>query len=109
MRGNSEGAWRDASISVSVRLRLVSRLDPGLQIGSSPLGQITNFNLDQRPESPTFRQHSYSCQNTIYKITAMSKKAAVPDAWDDDWEATIDASSNACFKCQLIDQVLMRM
>ena len=39
----------------------------------------------------------------------MSKKAAVPDAWDDDWEATIDASSNACFKYQLIDQVLMRM
>ena len=32
--------WRDASISVSVRPRLVSRLDPGLQIGSSPLSML---------------------------------------------------------------------
>ena len=39
----------------------------------------------------------------------MSKKAVVPDAWDDDWEATVDVSSNACFKCQLNDQMLMRM
>lgn len=47
-----------------------------------------------------FHQHSF--QDTIH---TMSRKAAVPDAWDDDWESQADKADAAAEVAKVEEEV----